>query len=260
MSRVIDLAGKLAVITGATGGVGRDIVRTLAEAGADVAIGYGKNAQYAEQLRDEVIQKYGVRAMAVQNDVTDEASTLAMRDAIRTELGDPDICVLAPMVPCEWKLIMDQDMDTYVEQFMGFAGHAIAMSHAFIPHMQEQKWGRMIVINTECAEQLFTYQSAYAATKRAMDGVCRVLAREVGPDNITVNQIGPGWVVTELLPLDEDACNWCQDFPYLSRVPLKKRPTSRDIANAVLFFASDMADCITGEFMMVNGGNIMTTI
>ena len=108
--------------------------------------------------------------------------------------------------------------------------------------------------NTECAMQNFVGQSAYTAGKRGMDGVLRVLAKEVGTYGVTVNQVAPGWTISDKSPAavaDED---------YRSKVPLQRRGTAQEIANAVLFLASDLASYITGAYIPVCGGNVMPTI
>jgi len=137
----------------------------------------------------------------------------------------------------------------------------VHMAKAFVPDMQKQKYGRVIGINTECTIQCFTTQSAYVSGKRGMDGVMRVLAREVGPYNITVNQIAPGWILSDRYrDSDGSESNINQVFPYIERVPMERRGTDADIANAVCFLASDLAGFVTGAFLPVSGGNVMTSV
>ncbi|MFN2198581.1 MAG: SDR family NAD(P)-dependent oxidoreductase, partial [Anaerolineales bacterium] len=105
------------------------------------------------------------------------------------------------------------------------------------------------------------YQSAYVAGKRGMDGVYRVLAREIGQYNITVNQIAPGWMLSDDDRVsDGTEKNIHQNYAYISTVPLKRRGSDDDIANAVCFLASDLAGFITGVYLPVCGGNVMPTI
>jgi 3-oxoacyl-[acyl-carrier protein] reductase len=135
------------------------------------------------------------------------------------------------------------------------------MAKAFVPAMKEQRFGRIIGINTECAMQMFPNQSAYVSGKRGMDGVYRVLAREVGEFNITVNQVAPGWTISDnCRDADPSEKNISQDFVYIDRVPMKKRATDEDIANSVCFLASDLAAAITGVYLPVCGGNVMPCI
>jgi len=112
----------------------------------------------------------------------------------------------------------------------------------------------VIAINTECAMQNFPNQSAYVAGKRGMDGVLRVLAREVGQHQVTVNQVAPGWM------LSKAASSQNNDEAYIQQVPLKRRGTDHDVANLVAFLASDLAGFISGQYISVSGGNVMPAI
>lgn len=249
----IDLTGKLAVVTGGSGQLGREMVRTLAQCGADVVIHYYHNESQAQKLYDE-LQALDVRRMIVQADVTDEASVMAMKGEIERELGVPDIIVNNAVVQYKWKPILEQDVVDYESQFRSCVLHNVLMTKAFVPAMIERRWGRVIGINTECAMQNFPSQSAYVSGKRGMDGVLRVLAREVGEYQITVNQVAPGWMISE------DHPDSLKARAYKKQVPLKRRGHAQDIANLVAFLASDLASFISGAYIPVCGGNVMPTI
>jgi 3-oxoacyl-[acyl-carrier protein] reductase len=120
--------------------------------------------------------------------------------------------------------------------------------------MIKKRWGRVIGINTECTMQCAPNQSAYIAGKGGMDRLLRVLAKEIGPHGITVNQVAPGWTVSETHPAEG------RSDAYLNNVPLKRWGTDQDIANAVAFLASDLAAFITGAYIPVCGGNVMPAI
>ena len=251
----IDLSGKLAIITGASGELGRMIARTLAKAGADIAIQYLHGKDRAEALADE-IRDIGVRAEIFQADITKLADVMVMKDAVLTKLGEPDIVVDAAVIQyTPWTTVLEQPISDYESQFASCVLHNVNMAKAFIPAMQRKKWGRFIGINTECAMQVFPGQSAYASAKRGMDGIFRVLAKEVGTDGITVNQVAPGWMISD---------NWRKnpgdDSAYAAKIPLKHRGEDQDIANAVLFLASELAGFITGVYLPVCGGNEMPCI
>ncbi|MCL2035729.1 MAG: SDR family oxidoreductase [Oscillospiraceae bacterium] len=135
------------------------------------------------------------------------------------------------------------------------------MAKAFVPDMIAKNYGRVIAINTECAMQMFPYQSAYVAGKRGMDGFYKVLAREVGEHNITVNQVAPGWIISDRFrDADGTEKNHGQDFQYIGRVPMKRRGTDDEVADAVCFLASNLAGFITGAYLPVCGGNVMPSI
>lgn len=251
----INLAGKVAVVTGASGELGRVMARTLAQAGADVAVHYRQNERKAQEIAAE-IGSLGVRALPVQADVTDEASVSAMQQRIESELGAPRIVVSNAVIQYPWTSVLEQAAADYEGQFRSCVLHNVFMAKAFVPGMKAQGGGRYIAISTECAMQNFAGQSAYVSGKRGMDGVLRVLAREVGEYAITVNQVAPGWTIS-----DKDRSAGQERQPdYEQNVPLRRRGTDQEIANVVAFLASSLASYITGAYIPVCGGNVMPTI
>ena len=254
----IDLSGRVALVTGASGELGRVISRTLARCGADVAIHYLRNRDKACQVQEE-IQPLGRRAMVVQADITDGPSIQAMQQAVSQSLGQPDIIVNCAVIQYDWKPVLEQSVEDYEGQFRSCVLQNVLMAKAFVPAMIAKRWGRVIAINTECAMQNTSPQSAYVAGKRGMDGVLRVLAREIGEHQITVNQVAPGWMISEKYRQDANLHEQ-YDKVYRQGVPLRRRGQDQDIANAVAFLASDLASFITGAYLPVCGGNIMPAI
>ena len=249
----IDLGGRIALVTGATGELGRVMVRTLAECGADVAIHYLKSAERAAALQKEVAAM-GRRCCVVQADVTRKADVERMRDEVGRLLGAPDIIVNNAVIQFAWTSVLAQGADDFRSQFESCTLHNVFMAQAFAPAMIGKKWGRIIAINTECSLQCTANQAAYAAGKRGMDGVLRVLAREIGEHGVTVNQVAPGWMVSESRPAEG------RPDSYRQNVPLRRFGVDQDIANAVAFLSSDLAGYITGAFLPVCGGNSMVGI
>jgi 3-oxoacyl-[acyl-carrier protein] reductase len=251
----IDLSNKIAVVTGAGGQLGRVMARTLAECGADIAVHYGgKSEEKARQVQAD-IAAMGRRAIVVQADITCKDSVFAMRDTIRKELGDPDIIVNNAVSQYGWVSVLDQAPEDYEDQFRTCVLHNVLMAKAFVPAMIEKRWGRIIATNTECAMQNAPSQSAYVAGKRGMDGVLRVLAKEIGEHQITVNQVAPGWTISdrerEAGTIHEGAAK---------SIPLRRRGTDQELANVVAFLASDLASYVTGVFIPVSGGSVMPCI
>ena len=252
---VIDLSGKIALITGASGQLGRVIARTLAQCGADIVVHYGGNAEGAQKVLSD-IKSTGRRAMAVQADITKLDSIMLMRDKVIAELGAPDIIVNNAVIQYEWASVLNQSVEDFESQFESCVMQNVLMAKAFVPEMIKKNSGRVIAINSECAMQNFATQSAYVAGKRGMDGVLRVLAREIGEHNITVNQVAPGWTISEKDRLEGTEKN----AGYERTVPLKRRGTDQEVANVVAFLASDLASNITGVYLPVCGGNVMPCI
>lgn len=256
MTLQLDLTGRTALITGATGQLGRVMARTLARCGADIAIHYNQNRGKAEELSAELAE-LGRRTVIVTGDVGDKAAIFAMRDAVRASLGDPHIVVANAVSQFSpWQTVLDEEIEHYEDQFRTCVLQNVLLAKAFVPAMIERGSGRYIGINTECSMQLFKRQSAYGGAKRNMDGVLRVLAKEVGEHGITVNQVAPGWTISER---DRERGSE-RNERYESTVPLARRGTDQEIANVVAFLASDLASYITGAYIPVCGGNVMPTI
>lgn len=251
----INLKNHTALVTGGSGQLGRVICRTLGDCGADVVVHYHQNKRQAQELVAE-LQTTGVRALMVQADVTNETSIKAMKSIVEAELGSPDIIVNNAVIQYKWVHVLDQNPADYESQFRSCVMHNVLMVQAFTPAMIAKQWGRIIAINTECAMQNFPDQSAYVAGKRGMDGVLRVLAKEIGEHQITVNQVAPGWMISENVP-DGDSV---MELAYKANIPLKRRGFDQDIANLVAFLASDLANFISGQYISVSGGNVMPTI
>ena len=253
MATTIDLSGKLVILTGASGELGRVMARTLAKAGADVALHYHGNAAKAAELAAE-LKALGVRSGAYQADVGSLDSVRAMQERIHAELGDPQIVVanaVSQIFP--WENVLTEDVADYENQFRTCVLHNVNMAKCFIPAMRARHWGRYIATNTEVMTQLLPTQSAYASGKAGMNAMLRVLAKEVGPDQITVNQIAPGWTLSERYRREGTT----GDESYVAGIPLRRRGTDQEVANVVLFLASDLSSFVTGALIPVSGGNVM---
>jgi 3-oxoacyl-[acyl-carrier protein] reductase len=222
------------------------MARTLAGCGADIVIHYHQNATQAKVLLEE-ITAMGRRAMIAQADVTDLDGVEKLHQKVQSEMGDPDILVLNAVIQYDWVPVLQQSYDDYQSQFRSCVGHAVLMTQAFVPAMAARGQGRVIGINTECAMQCHPSQSAYVAGKRGMDGVMRVLAREVGPQGVTVNQVAPGDTISEI-----NRVNGTERIEsYEAKVPLRRRGEDQEIANVVAFLASDLASFISGVYLPV---------
>jgi len=250
----IDLKGKCALITGATGQLGRTMARTLAASGADVVLHYLKNADMAQTLATE-IESMGRCALVVQADITKEESVKNMQEVIakKAEFAHINIVVNNAVVQYEWTSILNQPLENFSSQFESCTMQSVLTAKAFLPAMLEKGQGRFIGVNTECQALCNANSGAYAAAKRGMDGLYRVLAKEVGVGGVTVNQVSPGWTIS-----DRDREKGTEISPeYSAKIPLNRRGTDQEIANVVLFLASDLSSYVTGVNIPVCGGAVM---
>lgn len=251
----IDLTGRLAVITGATGQLGRVMADVFSDCGADIALHYNRNCAKAEELAEHIRSK-GRRAEIFKADITDSKSVYSMQRSIAEILGNPDIVVCNAVIQYEWKDVLSQDISDYYSQFESCVMHNVYMAKAFLPAMKERNYGRFIAINTECSALCEADCSAYSSAKRGLDGFIRCLAKEVGGYGITVNQVAPGWTISYT---DRENHTEKQEA-YDSTVPLGRRGTDEEIANMTAFLASELAGFTTGAYIPVSGGRVMPAI
>lgn len=166
----------------------------------------------------------------------------------------PDIIVDNAVIQYEWTNVLDQAPEDFESQFKSCVMQNVNMAKAFLPAMKEKGYGRMIGINSECAMQCFQNQAAYVSGKRGMDGIMRVLAREAGPYGITVNQVAPGWTIS-----DRDRENGTEVQPESDQlIPLRRRGTDQEVANGVLISGLRACKLYYGCIScQVCGGNVM---
>lgn len=250
----IDLNGKVAVVTGASGELGRVIARTLADCGAAVAVHYHNGKDRAESVVD-LINDAGGHAVPVQAVIDEERSVQAMRDTVAEQLGAADIIVNNAVHQYDWTTVLEQSPEDYESQYRTCTLQNVLMAQAFVPAMIEKNWGRVIAINTECTMQCGPSMSAYISGKGGQDRLLRVLAKEIGEHQVTVNQVAPGWMISD--KYREEPVN---DEGYRKGVPLQRRGFDQDIANTVAFLASDLAEFISGAYIPVCGGNVMPAV
>jgi 3-oxoacyl-[acyl-carrier protein] reductase len=247
----IDLKNKTAIVTGASGELGRTMVRKLSAAGANVIIHYNNNSEKALALQKE-IESEGNKAFCVQADITNKESIENMKKEISSSFQMPEIIVTNAVIQYEWTNVLNQSESDYESQFKSCVMQNVLMAKAFLPKLIEDKWGRFIAINTECTMQCHPSQSAYVSGKRGMDGMLRVLAKEIGENNITVNQVAPGWTMSEN--------STDPSLGHAQKIPLKRRGTDEEVANVIAFLASELSSYITGAYIPVCGGNVMPTV
>jgi 3-oxoacyl-[acyl-carrier protein] reductase len=240
------LQGKRALVTGASRGIGAAIAKRLAAEGADVAITYEKSAELAANVVC-AIQSHGRRGVAIQADSADVAAVQASVEKTVRELGGLDILVnnAGILRAKELKDISLEDIDAslYVN-----TRSPIVASKAALPHLK--KGGRIISIGSFFADRVpYSVLGIYAASKSALIGFNKGLARELGPQGITVNLVQPGSINTEMNPANGPFAEG------LTRITASGRyGTGEEIAEAVAFLASPAAQYITGAAMTIDGG------
>lgn len=251
----IDLTGRTALVTGASGELGRVIAKTLAQCGADVVLHYCRSLEGAQRAARDV-EAAGRRAFLVQCDITDGAQVQAMQKTVAAEFGKVDLLVANAVIQFAWKSVLEQPLEDFQSQFDSCAMQTVHLAKAFLPDMIDQNYGRVVAINTECSAMADPNTAAYTAGKRALDGIVRCLAKEVGCHGITVNQVAPGWTISE-----RDRINHTETASdYDATVPLRRRGTDAEIAQMVAFLLSDLASFTTGAYIPVSGGRVMPAI
>jgi 3-oxoacyl-[acyl-carrier protein] reductase len=245
-----DLHDRVALVTGASRGLGAAIAQNLADHGAAVAINYFNNPQRAQQLAQS-INDAGGKAFAVGGDVRDERDIAAMVAQVTQSLGPVDILVVnatgpQPMIALEqitWRAMLDQ-LEFFVKS-------PLLLAQAVVPSMKQRRYGRIINIGSEVFEKGVPRFSNYVSAKGAQLGLTRSWAMELAEWGITVNHVSPGWIPTER---HDDVPQNAKDA-YAAQVPLRHMGVPDDVAEAVTFLASDAAKFITGQKLSVNGGN-----
>ncbi len=246
----MNLTGRIALVTGAAQGIGREIALFLAEAGADLAIGDMQRDKLASVSSE--IQNAGRRALALPLNVSDAADVKAGVERTLEEFGKIDILVNnAGITRDNLAMRMKQeDWDLVLQVNLSGAFHCIK---AVLPGMVKQRYGRIVNLASVVAQAGNAGQANYIASKAGLIGLTKAIAAEVASRNITVNAVAPGFIDTAMTTgLSEEVRK-----KLLSIVPLGRMGSGRDIASAVRFLASDEASYITGHVLNVNGGMFM---
>jgi 3-oxoacyl-[acyl-carrier protein] reductase len=241
------LQGHVALVTGASQGIGRACAMTLAKAGATVALA----ARNEQKLNDAVaqIEAEGGKAAAFALDVCSEEAIKSTVKAITAQLGKVDILVNNAGVTRDGLLLRMKRAD-WDDIFTTNLTAPFLLTQAVLSGMIKQRWGRIINITSVVGEVGAAGQANYASSKAGLIGFTLSVAREVASRNITVNAVAPGYIVTAMT----DAMTEEQKKAVSEQIPLGRHGTDNDIANAVRFLASDEAAYITGHVLDVNGG------
>lgn len=244
------LNGKVALVTGASRGLGAAIARELAANGAQVALNYCHSRKLAENVAED-IRSNGGTVHLVCADVTDDAQVKNMISEVRRNLGPIDIVVNNATGPQPMMPVEEQTWQHHLDQLVFFVKAPLIILHEVLPDMKARGYGRIINIGSEVLEVGNAIYGHYVSAKGAMLGLTRSWATELGPFGITVNLAAPGWIPVERHANVETTAMQA----YSTGVPLKHQGVPQDVAQAVAFLASDAAAFITDQKLSVNGGN-----
>lgn len=245
------LDGKVAIVTGASRGIGRATAEALAEQGATVALTYVRGEAQAREAA-EAIRARGGQAEIVGFDAADPAACEAAVAEIAKRLGRLDILVANAGIAIDGLLLRLKTEDLE-KTFAINVGGAIAAARAATRVMMRARTGRIVFVSSIVGEMGNAGQAAYSASKAALIGLSKTLAREYASRAITVNAVAPGYVDTDMTR----GITGEMRETMLKAIPLARTATAREIATAIAYLVSDEAAYVTGQVLRVNGGMYM---
>ena len=246
----MDLNGRVAVVTGASQGIGRACAMELAKRGASLAL-MARNQQKLEEVAAE-ISASGGKARITPTDIENEDQVKAAFKAVIADLGKVDILVnnagitrdqlLMRLKRADWDAVLNTNLTS-----------AYLCTQQVISPMLKQRWGRIINVTSVFGQMGQAGQANYASSKAGLIGLTMAIARELGSRNITCNAVSPGFIETAMTSVLSDELKQGA----LKMIPLGRVGTAEEVAHCVAFLASDQASYITGHVLNVNGGMLM---
>lgn len=242
------LVGKTAIITGASRGIGSGIARTFAKNGANVAFTYSSSVKQANNLKEELI-RFGVKAMCYQSDASDFESTQKLVSDVMVDFGQIDVLINNAGITRDNLLMRMSEID-FDQVIKVNLKSVFNMTKSVQRIFLKQRRGSIINMSSVVGVKGNAGQTNYAASKAGIIGFSKSVALELGSRNIRCNVIAPGFIETEMTANLEQSIieKW------RSGIPLKRGGSPDDIANACVFFASDLSSYITGQTLHVDGG------
>ncbi len=249
---MINLTGKVTLITGASRGIGRAAAIMMAQAGSDIVINYRRESTEADEVK-QACEGHGVRAMVAQADVAVRDEVEQMVQRVIEEFGRIDILVNNAGI-WEYNAINGMDAKGLRQTLDVNVLGTFYPIMAVVPYMKKQKSGNIINISSTAGQRGEAFHSPYAASKGAIISLTKSLGPELIRDNIRVNCVAPGWVDTDMSrsSLESDEAE-----QVLSLIPMGRVGTPEELAGPILFLASDLSTFIVGEIVNVNGGAVL---
>lgn len=257
---LVDLSGRVAIVPGASGGIGSGVAEVLAECGADLFLGYGTNKARVEGVTEHA-RKLGRKVIAEPLDATDPAAIKAWVQKAIKDFGHVDILanclgwkghtsfvLFTKQDPTWWRKCVDIELMA-----------CIYLVDAVVHHMLERKYGRIITVGSDSSKVGETGAAASAASRAGNNAFSKSLAREIGRYGITVNTVCPGPTETPILDQLTSSGDTGEKIvaALIRSVPMKRVGTPREVANVVAFLASDAASYVTGQAISASGGLTM---
>lgn len=244
------LKGRVALVTGASRGIGAAAAKRLGQAGASIIVNYYHNRDKAEGVLQD-IQRAGGQGMIIQADVTQKDQVQAMMQAIQQEFSTVDVLVNNAYFPFEVGPLHELSWESLHRAIEHELSAFYLCVRACLPGMTAKKSGRVIVVSTRLAQQPLPRMGAYAAAKSALESMADTMAIELGPLGIAVNVVTPAFTLTDASLIMPEA--------FRERVresrPLKKHLYPEDVAGAIAFLAGDDASMLTGSHILITGGS-----
>jgi len=247
-----DFKGKVALVTGASRGIGRAIAVALAQGGATVALNYAGNEAAAQEALQLVQAAGAPRSKLYRFDIADPAASQKAVEEVVAEFGGLHILVNNAGIAIDQLLMRLKDEDWKRQLDVNLTG-AFNLTRAVTRPMMKARGGAIVNLSSVVGEMGNAGQVAYAATKAGLIGLTKSVARELASRNIRCNAVTPGFIDTDMTSALPEAAR----TKMMEAIPLARLGSAEDVANAVCFLASDQAAYVTGEVLKVNGGMYM---
>ncbi len=255
------LSGKVCVVSGVGPGLGRQAARALATHGADLVLAARRQSSLDDVLAE--VSSAGARAIAVPTNIVDPDACARLMAAGAEEFGGVDVLVNNAFRPDVFQSFEDVDLTVWRKIMDVNVFGSLQMTRAAVPFMRRRGGGSVVMVASMVARQPQPGQGGYAISKGALLTATRVLADELGPVNIRVNAVVPGWMAGPSVDMYIEMTSIGRDVPAQvvvdelnARVPLGRIPSDEDVAGSIVYLASDLSRAMTGQALDTNGGEI----